>query len=45
MVKSNDSDASLETIRAAASREQLNAVCVKTGTLMVKFNGQVKLAY
>jgi len=45
MVKSNDSDASLETIRAAASREQLNAVYVKTGTLMVKNNGQVKLAY
>ena len=45
MVESNDSAASLDTIRAAASREQLNAFYVKTGTLMVKIDGQVKLAY
>jgi hypothetical protein len=35
----------LDTIRAAANREQLNAFNVKTGTLMVKIDGQVKLAY
>jgi hypothetical protein len=45
MVESNDSAASLDTTRAAASREQLNAFYVKTGTLMVKIDGQVELAY
>ena len=44
MARSNSSDATLEKIRAAATREQLNGMYVKKGTLMVLEGGQVKLA-
>ena len=44
MARSNSSDATLEKIRAAATREQLNGMYVKNGTLMVLEGGQVKLA-
>ena len=45
LVKANDSDVSLEKIRSAASREQLNGLYIKAGTLMVLNDGQCKLAY
>ena len=45
LVKANDSDVSLEKIQSAASREQLNGLYIKAGTLMVLNDGQCKLAY
>ena len=45
LVKANNSDVSLEKIRSAASREQLNGLYIKAGTLMVLNDGQCKLAY
>ena len=45
MTRSNNSDATLEKIRAAASREQLNGMYIKNGTLIVLEGGQVKLAH
>ena len=45
MARSNLSDATLEKMRAAATREQLNGMYIKNGTLMVLDGGQVKLAH
>ena len=39
------SDATLEKMKAAATREQLNSMYIKNGTLVVLENGQVKLAH
>ena len=45
MARSNSSDATLEKMKAAATREQLNSMYIKNGTLVVLENGQVKLAH
>ena len=45
LVKANDSDVSLKKIQSATSREQLNGLYIKTGTLLVLNDGQCKLAY
>ena len=45
MVRSLDSDVSLDKIRAAANREQLNGLYIKAGTLITMDDGQCKLAY
>ena len=45
MVRSLDSDVSLDKIRAAANCEQLNGLYIKAGTLIMMDDGQCKLAY
>ena len=45
MVKSYESEVSLDTIRTPANRELLNELYVKAGTLVMMNDGQCKLAH